>query len=53
MFAGAGQCLALMIVLETLRLKAVLLHEDSKTNKYQASKIPPPQTSEKETICLA
>lgn len=38
MFAGAGQCLALMIVLETLRLKAVLLHEDSKTNKYPSSK---------------
>lgn len=54
MFAGAGQRLVLMLVLETERLKAGPLREDSKTFKSvplnQAKQSP--CTREKATICL-
>lgn len=55
MFAGAGQRLVLMLVLEKVRLKAGPLYKDSKTFKSvplnQAKHSP--CTREKVTICLA
>lgn len=55
MFAGAGQCLVLMLVLETVRLGAGPLDEDSKMFKSvplnQAKQSP--YTRAKATICLA
>lgn len=55
MFAGAGQRLVPMLVLETVRLKAGPLYKDSKTLKSvplnQAKQSP--CTREKATICLA
>lgn len=55
MFAGAGQRLVLMLVLEMVTLKAGPLDEDSKTFKSvplnQAKQSP--CTRQKATICLA
>lgn len=55
MFAGAGQRLVLMLVLETVRLSAGPLYEHSKTFKSvplnQAKQSP--CTRAKATICLA